>query len=264
MSSANFIPYCGAPPVPGHLTWNSDPVLIAGFFIVGAAYVIGCRGEDAPKRRERLLFGAGLLVAAAALISPLCNLSVALFSARVAQHMVLTLIAAPLIALGRPECVFARSAPAGRGGAALGGRALTIGAVAFAIAIWTWHMPGPYDATLRNNYVYWTMHFTMFGAALLLWHGLLVGGAGRAGMALIVGSGTAIHMSLLAAVLTLAPKALFVVHFNTTWPWGLSPLDDQQLGGVIMWIPAGLLLTVYGVAAFAHWFQTADKPAHLT
>jgi putative membrane protein len=261
MSTATFVPYCGAPPVPGHLTWNTDPVLIAVLLAIGAAYVAGCRGNRAPKPRERMLFGAGLLIVAAALISPLCNLSVALFSARVAQHMALTLIAAPLIALGRPECVLPHSAMPARSSAAFGRQALSVSAVAFAIAIWTWHMPGPYDETLRNNYVYWTMHVTMFGAALLLWHALLVGNAGRAGMALIAGFGTAMHMSLLAAVLTLAPKALFAVHFNTTWPWGLSPLDDQQLGGVIMWIPAGVLSTIYGVAAFAHWLNTAGRPA---
>jgi putative membrane protein len=260
MSTTAFVPYCGAPPVPGDVTWNTDPVLIAVLLAIGAVYAAGCRGKGPPKPRERALFGAGLLFAAAALISPLCNLSVALFSARVGQHMVLTLLAAPLIALGRPERALARWTEPGRWSVSLGKHAMTTGAVAFAIAIWTWHTPGPYDATLRNDYVYWTMHVTLFGAALLLWHALLVGNAGRAGIALIVGFGTAMHMSLLAAVLTLAPKTLFAVHLNTTWPWGLSPIEDQQLGGVIMWVPAGVLLTVYGMAAFAHWLNTAGKP----
>lgn len=260
MSTAPFVPYCGAPPVPGHVNWNPDPVLIALLLAVSAAYALGCRGKDAPRPHERALFGGGMLTAAAALISPLCNLSVALFSARVAQHMVLILIAAPLIVLGRPERVLARLISLGRWNAAFERRVMTIGAVAFAITIWTWHMPGPYDETLRNNTIYWTMHITLFGASLLLWHALLIGSGGRAGTALIVGFGTSMHMSLLAAVLTLAPRALFAVHLDTTWPWGLSPLDDQELGGVVMWVPAGVLLTIYGVAAFAHWLNTADKP----
>jgi putative membrane protein len=264
MSGAPFVPYCGAPPVPGHVTWNTDPVLIAVLLVIGAAYVVGCRGKAAPKPHERALFGAGFLAAAVALISPLCNLSVALFSARVAQHMALILIAAPLIVLGRPERVLTRFVSSARWSDALDRQVMTIGAVAFAIAIWTWHMPGPYDETLRNNAVYWTMHVTMFGAALLLWHALLVGNAERAGTALIVGFGTAMHMSLLAAVLTLAPKALFAVHFNTTWRWGLTPLDDQQLGGVIMWVPAGVLLTIYGVVAFARWLNGGGKLAPLS
>jgi putative membrane protein len=261
MRTVAFVPYCGAPPMPGHVAWNTDPVLIGALLAIAVVYAAGCRGKNAPNRRQRALFVAGLAIAGAALVSPLCNLSVALFSARVAQHMVLILVAAPLIALGRPERALARFVAPGRPAARLDDHMLGVGAVSFAIAIWTWHMPGPYDETLRNNYVYWTMHITMVGAALLLWHALLVGNSARAGTALIVGFGTAMHMSLLAAVLTLAPRALFAVHLNTTWPWGLSALQDQQLGGVIMWIPAGVLLTVYGLGAFALWLNTVDKPA---
>ena len=80
-------------------------------------------------------------------------------------------------------------------------------------------MPGPYDATLLNNYIYWTMHVTTFGAALLLWHALLARGAKNSGAALAVTFGTGIQMKLLGAVLSLAPRPMFVVHLTTTWPW---------------------------------------------
>ncbi len=140
---------------------------------------------------------------------------------------------------------------------------LTLGGASFAVAMWTWHMPGPYDETLQNNYVYWTMHVTTFGAALLLWHALLLRSATRTGLSLVVGFATALQMSLLGAVLTLAPKALFSVHFQTTWPWGLSPLQDQELGGIIMWVPAGVLFTIYGLAAFAQWMNAASGASPL-
>lgn len=260
MSAPNFVPYCGHPPLPGHLAWNMDPILIGALLAIAAAYALGCRGAIAPSRREQVLFATGLGIVAGALITPLCNLSVALFSARVAQHVVLTLIAAPLIVLGRPERTFAALMHLNGSNCDWGKSAMTLGAASFAVAMWTWHMPAPYDETLRNNYVYWTMHVSTFGAALLLWHTLLLQNATRPGLSLIVGFSTALQMSLLGAVLTLAPKALFAVHSETTWPWGLSPLQDQQLGGVIMWVLAGALFTLYSLIAFKNWLNMVGEP----
>ena len=259
-----YVPYCGEAPIPGEVSWNIDPVLISIFCVVGASYMLGCRRIQTLAIRERCYFGLGLFIAAAALVSPLCNLSVALFSARVTQHVILTLIAAPLIVLGRAESAIAgmqkwgpsRSTRQPRFGAAASG-------VAYAAAMWTWHMPGPYDATLRSDAVYWLMHITTFGSALAMWHFLLRRDQSHAGTT-VTAVGTGIQMSLLGALLTLAPSPLFVVHYTTTWPWGLSPLQDQQLGGVIMWVLAGTLFTAYGLAAFASWLDTNDgdaKPA---
>src|SRR4051812_41623698 len=107
MSSSQFIPYCGEAPVPGGLTWNFDPALIASFIALAALYWTGYRKAAILRRREHLLFLIGLLIAAAALMSPLCNLSVALFSARVTQHMVLTLVAVPLLLMGRADFALA-------------------------------------------------------------------------------------------------------------------------------------------------------------
>jgi putative membrane protein len=249
-----FVPYCGHSPVPGALVWNSDPVLISLLFAVGASYVFGSRGARAPETRERCYFGLGLFITAAALLSPLCNLSVALFSARVAQHVILTLIAAPLIVLGRPEAAVAALLPRVAARRRREGHiGVVVGAAAFVLAMWTWHMPGPYDDTFKSNLVYWLMHVTTFGSALAMWHFLLQRSQSLGTAAAAIATG--IQMSLLGAVLTLAPRPLFMVHFSTTWPWGLSPLADQQLGGVIMWILAGTLVTAYGLTAFACWLN---------
>ena len=180
MSAAGFMPYCGNPPVPGGLSWNTDPVLVSSLLAVAAIYALGCRRPNAPAKRERTFFAVGWALVAAALISPLCNLSVALFSARVAQHLVLTLVAAPLIVLGGPGRAIGGMPRSGKLGMLRDKYAMGIGAAAFAIAIWTWHLPGPYDATLRNNGVYWAMHISTFGSALVLWHALLHHGASRA------------------------------------------------------------------------------------
>jgi putative membrane protein len=255
----SFIPYCGAPPIPGSLTWNTDPWLTGALLACAALYLGGAaRLESGPTRRERHLFLLGWAMVAVALVSHLCNLSIALFSARVGQHLLLTLVAAPLVALGRPELVLARLLR-GRASAAAarppGSARVVIGWAAFTVALWVWHLPGPYDATLQSNIVYWAMHLSLFGAAVLLWHALLVAGGARPELAVAAGFATAIQMSLLSAILTLAPRALFASHSATTWPWGLSPLQDQQLGGLLMWVVGGTLFTLIALAGLGLWLS---------
>lgn len=231
-----YIPYCGTPPVPGGAAWNLDPVLIALLLAAGGLAMWRPRGIGAARRSATAL---GWAVLAAALISPLCNLSVALFSARVGQHLLLMLAAAPLIAFG----VFAgrRRAPK-----------LTAPSFAFALLLWAWHLPGPYGATFRSDTAYWAMHATLFGAALWLWAALLTGATRRPDAAALSALATAVQMGLLGALLTLAPRPLFAVHApGITAPWGLTPLEDQQLGGLLMWVPGGLIFAAICVAGLA-------------
>jgi len=241
------VPYCGSPPVPGHLAWNLDPVLIACLIAIAMAY--GWRSKVAHPY-SIACFAAGWLVLALALISPLCNLSVALFSARVTQHMVMTLVAAPLIVLGIEEGMLA-AAPKRIAQGEAAWASLT--AMLFAVVLWTWHAPEPYDASFQSTAIYWLMHFTMLGSALLLWHTFL--SARSAAAPLLVGAITMLQMSLLGALLTFARLPLFDVHSTSTWSWGLSPLEDQELGGLIMWIAGGVLLTAYGVLALGLWMH---------
>jgi putative membrane protein len=152
------LPYCGTPPSPGELwgRFNFDPLLIASLLAVASAYILWMRKDQ---RRGVPYVACGWLIAAAAFVSPLCALSVSLFSARIAQHMILLLGAAPLIALGWPS----RSAP----------WRLWAAAAVFMVALWVWHMPLPYDATFTSTALYWTMHITLFGSAIVLWSELL-------------------------------------------------------------------------------------------
>ena len=230
---ADAVAYCGAPPLPGELAGriNADPLLIGALVAVAAAHWVACRRA----RRSTALAMAGWAVTATALLSPLCALSVALFSARVAQHMILLLVAAPLIALGLPA---SRRAD---------GRALMAAAAAFFVTLWFWHMPIPYAATFRSASVYWAMHLTLFGSGLWLWRGLLRHGPERTGAVLAVGTVTSLHMGLLGALLTLSSHAWFAPHYFTSQAWGLSPLTDQQLGGVLMWVPGCLFFLWAGL-----------------
>jgi len=223
------LPYCGAPPLPGALLtrFNLDPLLITALLL--ALVVLLCIARAPGARRYA---ACGWAVALLAFVSPLCALSLALFAARVAQHMLLILGAAPLIALGLP-----------RGSGCLGRAGLWSACGAFFIALWFWHMPGPYDATFAFTPWYWAMHLSLFGSAVWLWRELLHGEHAHTVDVLCAGAFTSMHMGLLGAVLTMAGRPLFFWHLTTTQPWGLSPLEDQQLGGVLMWVPGiGLFL----------------------
>jgi putative membrane protein len=224
--------------VPGALHWNVDPILIAAFVAFAVAHVSVGRSQG-QANRDLVGCAFGWLILLLSFVSPLCHLSVALFSARVSQHMVIVLLAAPLIARG---LVFA---PAGQRRVASVAWMTTI---AFTAIFWIWHSPALYDETLRSNIVYWLMHVTTVAAALALWMAVFNSTALLAFLVLFV---SGLQMSLLGALLTFAAIPLFSVHEFTTAAWGLTWLQDQQLGGLVMWVPAGLLLTAYSALAFA-------------
>jgi putative membrane protein len=250
-------PYCGAPPSPGNFwfRWNLDPILITGLFVLACLYAIGTvrldRRECRLGRGEQTAFWAGWTVTVAALISPLCPLSVSLFAARVGQHMILALIAAPLVAAGRPVAVSA--AALGRTDAPLApARAAPLTAIAvFTALLWFWHAPAAYAATFASAGVYWAMHLSMFASALWLWSALL-DRASRHPVTVVLASVIAsVQMGFLGALITFAPRPLYAPHALTTWIWGFSPLQDQQLGGAIMWIPGCIVFLA--VAMIALW-----------
>src|ERR1700712_1775639 len=134
------LPYCGLPAVPGDLLhrFNLDPILIAILTVLAGWHIVSVRS---PGGRARVM--AGWTVASFALISPLCALSVSLFSARVAQHMLLVLLAAPLIASGWT-------------GTRRQSMTLWPAVAMFFLALWFWHMPVPYDATFASTTMYWS------------------------------------------------------------------------------------------------------------
>ncbi|WP_116812202.1 cytochrome c oxidase assembly protein [Steroidobacter cummioxidans] len=226
------IPYCGTPPFPGELLtrFNLDPVLIG----VLLALAVGHRALVRDPRMRTHAF-VGWAIAAIALLSPLCALSVSLFSARVAQHMILVLIAAPIIALALPISIPRR-----------GAQWLWSATGLFFVALWFWHMPRPYDATFTSTPLYWLMHITLFGSSILLWRELLHHATEHTTTALVAGLLTSTQMCLLGAMLSLAGHPLFDAHVLTAPSWGLTPLQDQQLGGIIMWVP-GILLFLWAM-----------------
>jgi putative membrane protein len=255
------IPYCGLPVSPDAVwsRWNFDPVLITILVLCALGYGVAARGRGNIDNRQKLSFYAGWAVLSAALISPLCPLSVSLFSARVAQHMILVLIAAPLIIVGRSETVIA-GLLGHRRPKIVAGSAFTAALSAtglYAVLLWFWHSPEPYAATFTSDIVYWSMHVSMIGSALWLWHVLLDRRRVHAVPSLIAGLMTSTQMSLLGALITFAPHPLYSPHILTTINWGLTQLQDQQLGGAIMWVPGGVIFLA--MAMFVLWSLIGDR-----
>lgn len=231
-----LIPYCGAAPVPDDLwtAWNTDPWLIA-------ALALGAAATVAMPRRAMWL--AGIAVLALAFVSPLCALSSALFSVRVFHHVLIVAIAAPLL-------VWGAGWRAGGGGAAF---LVHLG------AIWVWHMPQPYDAALGSDALYWVMETSLLASAIWLW--AAISRTDRIGPAVALSLGTLLHMGMLGALLTFAARPMFAAHLVTTEPFGLTALEDQQLAGLLMWVPAAL--PYVGFAAWRVWKSLAPaSPAN--
>jgi putative membrane protein len=247
----NQLPYCGSSPLPGELLsrFNLDPVLIVALLaaIVWHGWAARRLSDDTQVSKERLLSALfGWLIAAAAFLSPLCALSVALFAARVAQHMILVLIAAPLIAVGLPARAPRTAWPLG------------LSTLCFFFALWFWHMPLPYDATFHSTAIYWGMHLSLFGSAIWFWSCLIHHARIHLVGAFAAGILTSIQMGMLGAFLSLGDHPLFRWHLTTTQVWHLSPLEDQQLGGILMWVPGIAIFLWAAVHGLARLWNSLD------
>jgi len=258
---ADAQPYCGAPPWPGDLwsRWNLDPVLLAALTVAICLYRIGAaRSGRSLGASAQALFYIGWAIGTAALISPLCALSVSLFTARVGQHVVLALLAAPLIAAGKPVWVLstALGLPVREWIARPGWAALL-----FAATLWFWHAPAPYAATFSSVTVYWCMHVTAVGSAVWLWSALLGDSRSNALMPVLAGLVSSVQMGLLGALITLTPRTLYAPHALTSAAWGLTPAQDQQLGGSIMWVPGCVVFVVVAMVALR---RVLDRPQTAT
>lgn len=218
--------YCGAPPDPATLLgrWNMDPALLLGLALIALLGFYALRHAD---RSRQLGFGAGMTLAAILFVSPICALTVALFSARVTHHVALTMLVAPLLAWALPPVWSAqtRLAPA---------------LVLSTVALWLWHTPLLYASAFSHPAVYWLMQATLLLSFTWLWAGLLRHGAPMAAGLVVLLS--AIQMGLLGALLVFAPEPLYLPHLASAEAFGFSAVNDQQIAGVVMWVPANLPL----------------------
>jgi putative membrane protein len=258
--------------------WTWDPLVLAGLATGVTLYTRGAQrlwqeagvGHGlAPWRAAA--YGAGIVVVAIALISPIDRASDVLFSAHMVQHELLMLVAAPLVVLGRPLVPLVWALPDRVRARALRAtwpariwRVATSPVVALATHAVTrlvWHIPALFDAALADGRIHALQHVMFFASAAMFWWALIYGRYGRAGYGLGVAFVffTMLYSGLLGAVLSLADHALYA-HAEPTLRWGIDPVDDQQRAGLLMWVPAGLIMTATGLAIFAAWLgQSAAR-----
>jgi putative membrane protein len=217
-------------------------------FAAGAVYAHALRAGAALGGRHAAAFAAGWLALLAALAPPLDRAAADSFAAHMVQHELLMLVAPPLLILGRPFAALAATLPA---------RAVRLAALPLAIpplaavclhgaALWLWHAPRLFDAGLASPAVHALQHASFFWTALLFWW--TVFRRVRTGAAVVYLLATLIHTGALAALLTFAPAPLYA---------GAS-LEEQQLGGLIMWVPAGYAMMLAGILAFDRLLARSD------
>ncbi|MFL5403449.1 MAG: cytochrome c oxidase assembly protein [Gemmatimonadales bacterium] len=278
-SAAAALAHDGQPLTPHDLwgAWSFEPGIAIPLLIAGLAYLKGLRAiwrsagtGRGIQRREAAAFAGGWLVLLLALVSPLHQLGAALFSAHMVQHELLMVAAAPLLVLGRPLIPFVWALPmrwrriVGDWAAAAPVRRtwelLTLPLAAWtlhALVIWLWHAPGLFQATLRSDLIHTLQHASFLGSGLLFWWALLRRRDGRLGRpaAVLYLFTTSVHTTILGALLTFSSRAWYPIYAPSTAAWGLTPVEDQQLAGLIMWVPASLAYLVATLAIAANWLK---------
>jgi putative membrane protein len=261
-------------------SWSFEPLVIVTLVLSGALYGLGVRqlwNESGPgrglKRWEAACFAGGWFVLFMALVSPVHAWGQVLFSAHMTQHELLMLVAAPLLVLGRPIIAFMWAIPLSwsrRLGNFAKARVFqstwhvfTIPLVAWvvhAIALWIWHVPSLFDAVLHSELMHTLQHLSFLLSALLFWWALIHGPKGSLGYgaAVLYVFTTSLHSGLLGALLTFSRSVWYPSYIGLTNSWGLTPLDDQQLGGLIMWIPAGLVYLFAGLILVVGWMRASE------
>jgi len=289
--------------------WRADPLLLGGLGAMACGYGVGAArlwrrgGPGRPARRRQIFcFAGALAVLGVALLSPLDALGHALFSAHMVQHLLLILVAAPLLVLARPLPAWLW-ALRGWGGSPAWLRSLARLPLAalrsplfapaawllHAAALWAWHTPALYDAAVAHPAVHAAEHLAFVGTAILFWWALLgPAGAGRidAGAGVVYTFTMAAQGCVLAALLTFAPAAWYGAHgagailFRLAHPGGQAAgeglficapvepaalaaamLADQQLAGLLMWVPASAVYLLAALWLLFRWLREAERRA---
>jgi putative membrane protein len=260
--------------------WSWNIGVVIPLIVMAALYGVGSwrirnRSRSAAINGWRMAsFWTGWVSLLLALDSPLHKLGEVLFSAHMTQHEVLMVLAAPLIVFSKPLIASLFALPESWR-IALGALAKSATFSTFwhwlsgpltvwllhGLTIWMWHAPVLYQATLDNEFIHALQHLCFFGTALLFWWTLIHGRYGRLGygVAFVFVFTTALHTSILGALMTFTQRVWYPLYEGRTAPWHLSPMEDQQLGGLIMWIPSGVVFLVVGLAMFAAWLGESER-----
>jgi cytochrome c oxidase assembly factor CtaG len=263
-------------PVDG-ATWTFDPWIVVPLLAFGGLYAIGAlrlswrqRLRGGTRSWQELAYLAGWFSLAAALVSPLHWLGERLFTFHMIEHEIIMAVSAPLIVIARPVGTLLWSLPrrarldvgrfmrhpttraawnwlsAGRNATLLHG-----------VAIWAWHAPVLFDAAVADPLLHRLQHLSFFATAVLFWWSVFR--RSETGVAAWHVFITMLHTSVLGALMALAPRVLYQQQTAAAASWGLTPLEDQQLAGIVMWVPAGTIYAGAALALIAIWIKGAGK-----
>lgn len=256
--------------------WALEPAIVAPILLAAAWYAAGVRALWSGQQRrvvaswEAGSFAAGCGVMALALLSPLHEASERLFSAHMIQHELLMVVGAPLLILGRPAVVMlwalpqrtrmlvghAMRTPAWRSG----WRALSRPVNAWlihAVVIWAWHLPVLFQTALRSEAMHGLQHVSFVASALLFWWAIFHPRRQAAlGLSVLYLFTTAVHTAVLGALMTFARAPWYPAYGAPVAGW--SPLEDQQLAGLVMWIPASLAYLIAALAIIRRWLSESE------
>ncbi|WP_294257099.1 cytochrome c oxidase assembly protein [uncultured Sphingomonas sp.] len=246
--------------------WTWDPAIILPLLIAAVAFGRGWRrlrarstGGRAGLQRHGIWFAIGWVVLAGALVSPLHEAGERSFTAHMIEHELIMLLAAPLLVLAEPLATMLWAfPPAAR---------RTLGAISMAVSpayrwasgavvatllqaavLWIWHMPSLFDIALANEAWHAVQHCCFLGSALLFWTAML----GRRGAGASAAADRALAgLCLLATSIVTGALGALMAFATSPWyagyarlapaPFGLTPAEDQQVAGLIMWVPGGLV-----------------------
>lgn len=265
--------HIGQPVAPHDVAgaWNLDPLILGGCVAVLLLYR---RGNRQVARHRRLAFHLGLTAVVVALISPLDAVSRSLASAHMVQHLLLLVVAAPALAWGRPLATILHGATLeqrkglGRWRSTHGLtprrlrwlRSPIVAWAALTGVTWVWHAGSLYDAAVANELVHAVEHASFLFAATWFW-GVVTEATWQARSSMGVGVlglfGMALQGVFLAVLMTFAPTPWYDSYQASAVLWGMTPLQDQQLAGVLMWVPTGLVYTAAGLMLVSRWVATS-------
>ena len=252
--------------------WSLHPTVIAGVLLLAALYLWGIGparrryglGPPAPAWRV-LCFTLGLVVLLVSLNGPIHDLSdTYLFSVHMVQHLLLTMVLPPLLIAGTPGWLVERAV--GRRGGKAVARVLThpvFAGVFFSITLLVWHTVGAYDLMMRSHNVHIATHLLFIGAAVLLWWPVTSPAPSLPPLSPPLGMLylflVQLPMQLLGAIITFADDPLYPWYAAAPRTWGLSVLDDQKVGGLLMWVPGNLWIWGAMSVLFFRWAALERK-----